>query len=398
MKILIIHEIEWFKKVIFEPHHISELFSLNGHDVFVIDCAIPDFKNLIKGLKTRILKNSSRVYDGANVTVIRPPTLLVRGLNRIFHFLTCEKVIRNTIKKNNIEIILLYGVATNGKQTIKVAKEFDIPIIFRALDVAHGLIRIPLLKQITKNFEKFVIRNSTKILTTTNDLARYAHEMGGKNENIEMFPLGINARVFKPLKKDLTLCTQLGISEDDTVIVFMGTLYEFSGVENIIRNFQFIKKKNLNTKFLIVGGGQSFNKIKNIIHNNDLDSDIVVTGFIPQQEVPRYIALADICINPFEVNYVTDRILPTKILEYFACGKPVLSTPLNGTKELLPDESFGILYSTSKDFTKILSTLLSDKDRLKQLGKQAYEYVQRNHNWDILSEQLIEKFELLVKK
>ncbi len=129
-----------------------------------------------------------------------------------------------------------------------------------------------------------------------------------------------------------------------------------------------------------------------------MDSDIVVTGFIPQQEIPRYIALADICINPFEVNYVTDRILPTKILEYFACGKPVLSTPLNGTKELLPDESFGILYSTSKDFTKILSTLLSDKDRLKQLGKQAYEYVQKNHNWDMLSEQLIEKFELFVKK
>ena len=124
LKILIIHEVEWFKKVIFEPHHLAELFSLNGHDVFVIDCAIPDFKNLIKGTKIRILKNFSRIYDGANVTVIRPPTLLVKGLNRIFHFLTCEKVIRNTIKKNKIEIILLYGVATNGKQTIKVAKEF----------------------------------------------------------------------------------------------------------------------------------------------------------------------------------------------------------------------------------------------------------------------------------
>ena len=76
MKILIIHEIEWFKKVIFEPHHFAEILSLNGNDVFVIDCAIPDFKNLVKGLKTRIIKNSNRVYEGSNVTVIRPPRYL----------------------------------------------------------------------------------------------------------------------------------------------------------------------------------------------------------------------------------------------------------------------------------------------------------------------------------
>ena len=43
-------------------------------------------------------------------------------------------------------------------------------------------------------------------------------------------------------------------------------------------------------------------------------------------------------------------------------------------------------------------TLLSDKDRLEQLGKQANQYVQKNHNWDILSDQLIEKLELIIKK
>jgi len=55
------------------------------------------------------------------------------------------------------------------------------------------------------------------------------------------------------------------------------------------------------------------------------------------------------------VNYVTDRIVPTKILEYFACGKPVLSTPLQGTKNLLPNEEFGIIYSESTNFVKNIS-------------------------------------------
>jgi len=38
------------------------------------------------------------------------------------------------------------------------------------------------------------------------------------------------------------------------------------------------------------------------------------------------------------------------------------------------------------------------KDRLKQLGRQACEYVQKNHDWEILSDQLILKFESLIKK
>ena len=107
--------------------------------------------------------------------------------------------------------------------------------------------------------------------------------------------------------------------------------------------------------------------------------------------------MADICINPFQINYVTNRVLPTKILEYFACGKPVLSTPLAGTKELLPDEKYGILYSSSENFTKTLSSLLLNKDRLEKLGIQAYEYAQKNHDWKILSNQLLQKFSILLQ-
>ena len=42
MNILIIHEIDWIKKVPFEPHHLAELFSLQGNIVYVIDCQEPD--------------------------------------------------------------------------------------------------------------------------------------------------------------------------------------------------------------------------------------------------------------------------------------------------------------------------------------------------------------------
>ena len=175
-----------------------------------------------------------------------------------------------------------------------------------------------------------------KVLATTPDLSRYAIEMGAKKEFVESFHLGIDMNDFKPLKKDTAFAELLGISNNDNVIVFVGTIYPFAGLIELVSNFEKIEEQNPNTKIIIVGGGPSYNELQKLVIKKKLELKVILTNFKPQKEIPKYISLADLCINPFQINYVTNRILPTKILEYFACGKPVLSTPLAGTKELLP--------------------------------------------------------------
>ena len=396
MNILIIHEIDWINKVTFEPHHFAELFSKKGHNIFVIDCPDTNNKNIYSGLKTKSIFNYSRIYGGASITLIHPPSILIKGLNRISHFFNCKKIIKQTILENKIDVILLYGAITNGIQTIQIAKELKIPVVYRLLDISHGLVTIPIIKNLAKKYERKVLSNATQILATTPDLSRYAIEMNAKDNDVESFHLGINIHDFKPLQKDLELAKSLGISSEDNVVVFIGTIYPFSGLIELISNFDKIEEKNQNIKLLIIGGGPFYHKLQKIIFEKNLEKKVILTNFKPQKDLPKYISFADICINPFQINYVTNRILPTKILEYFACGKPVLSTPLSGTQELLPDDTFGILYSTSESFAKNLSNLLMEKDRLKQLGQQACKYVQKNHNWDILSDQLLQKLESII--
>ena len=395
LNILIIHEIDWINKVVFEPHHLSELFSKSGHDVFVIDCQDTKNKNIISGFKTKIIHDYSRIYDDASITLIHPPSILIKGLNRISHFFSCKKIIKKIIVEKKIDLILLYGAITNGIQTIKIAKELKVPVVYRLLDISHGLVKIPIVRNLAKQCEIQVLSNATCVLATTPDLSRYAIEMGSHEKSVESFPLGINTYDFRIIEKNLDLAKSLGISENDDVIVFIGTIYPFAGLLELISDFDIIEKIHPNAKLLIVGGGPSYNELQKLVVKKKLNSKVILTNFKPQKELLQYISLADICINPFQINYLTNRILPTKILEYFACGKPVLSTPLFGTKELLPDEKYGILYSNSEDFAKTLSTLLLDKDRLEQLGKQAFEYVQKNHDWEILSERLLTKFSTL---
>ena len=396
MNILIIHEIDWLKKVIYEPHHLAELFSMKGHNVFVIDCREPDTKSLIDGFHTSTITNFNRVYKNASITLFRLPSLLIKGLNRATYFLACKKVIKKIVKENKIDIIWLYGLASNGIQSVKVAKEFNLPIIQRQLDVSHELVRVPLLKQLTKKCEKFVTSNVSKVLCSARPLIDYTIEMGAKEKNVEYFPLGFDPQTFKPMAKDQHLAHKLGISDNDKVILFVGTIYEFSGLENIIQNFETIKSKVKEIKFLIIGGGPNFEKIKSLVNKKKLKSDVILTNFKPQHEIPKFISLADVCINSFEINKITDRIIPIKILEYLACGKPVLSTPLKGTIDLLPKEDFGIIYSPYDSFVENLSELLTNTEKLEELGNKGLDYVIKNHNWDILAESLLKKFENLV--
>ena len=95
MNILVIHEIDWIKKVPFEPHHLAELFSLQGNNVYVIDCQEPDATSFFEGLSTNI-ESYHRLYDDANVILIHPASLLVKGFNRISHYLTCKKIFLHT--------------------------------------------------------------------------------------------------------------------------------------------------------------------------------------------------------------------------------------------------------------------------------------------------------------
>lgn len=394
MNILIIHEIDWEKKVIFEPHHLAELFSLNNHNVYVIDCQEPNPKNLINGLKTTIIKNYYRIYPDASITLIRPPSLLIKGLNRLTYFFNCKRIIKKTIIKNKIDIILLYSVATSGIQTIKIANELKIPIVFRVLDIVHGFVKYPIIRQLVKKYEKKIFQNSSLVLPIIPNLLSYALEMGAKKENTKVFPLGINTKIFQPMLKNNDLANELQI-HDEIVIMFIGTLFTFSGLRSIILNFNKILDKTKNVKLVIVGGGPDFNHLKSLIQKHNLESFVIMTGFIFQQKVPLYLSLADICIQPFEINYLTNRILPSKILEYFACKKPVLSTPLKGTKEFLPDDSYGIIYVDSNQFVKKLSNLISDKNYLEKLGTFGYSYVTQNHDWNILVKSLITKFKSL---
>ena len=106
----------------------------------------------------------------------------------------------------------------------------------------------------------------------------------------------------------------------------------------------------------------------------------------------------DICINTFDINNVTKRIIPTKILEYMACGKPVITTPLLGIKEFFSHDGFGVSFSDSEIFHESVISLLLDPTKMQKMSIDGNNYVKNNLDWKKITDILLKKFQILIQE
>jgi glycosyltransferase involved in cell wall biosynthesis len=349
MNLLFIHETEYIEKMIFEYQIVPEILASRGHRVFVIDFPSHWSKNKDKigsWGQPEVLENVGRAKKSGTITLIRPAFLRIPAVSRVTAFFSYFGLIDSTIRKYHIDVIVLFSAPTNGLQTLLVARKHGIPIHFRLLDVLHRLVPSNLLRWPAYLLERIVYKHVQQVTAITPRLRDYAVEMGANPITSRYLPSGSDADLFYYQEKDPVLMKQYGLNFDDLVILFAGTIYHFSGLDKIIAALPQEVKKNPKMKLLIIGAGEQENKLKMLVHSLQLENHVIFTGFINYPELPRYINMADICINPFEINKITNIIFPGKIYQYLACEKPVIATKLQGMLDVFPvnDSSSGIIY------------------------------------------------------
>ena len=144
MKILLLQETDWFEKGPLQQHHLMERLSLKGHEIRVIDYEIVWKTHGKKELKSKreVFENVSKVYDGANITVIRPPIIKIPTLDYISLLITRQKEIERQISEFKPDVIVGFQILT-PYLGLKIARRNNIPFIYYWTDVYHA--QIPFL-------------------------------------------------------------------------------------------------------------------------------------------------------------------------------------------------------------------------------------------------------------
>ena len=401
MNILFIHEVDWLKKVVFEIHNLAEILSVRGHTVYAIDYQNTWERDTFWNLgtfKTQEVNGVSRAVIASSVSLKRPGFIKIPGISRLSAGITHYFEIKRTVKEKKIDVIMLYSVPTNGLQTIYIAKKLGVPVVFRSIDMLPGLVHNPVLRFLTRRIEKIVYPRADEILAITPNHVRYVISLGADPAKVKLLPLPIDTGIFHPGVEHAELLHKWQITKNDKMILFIGTLFEFSGLDEFLRQLPGIINEAPEAKLLIVGDGPQRKKLESIIRELELENYVTITGFQPYTTMPQYINLATVCINTFLNTDETKDIFPGKIIQYIACGKAAVVTPLLGIKALVPDETKGIVYAETFEemAQKVIELLKSDEKRL-QVEKAGLDYIMNVHDQQKIGAQLEAELQSIVK-
>ncbi len=151
-------------------------------------------------------------------------------------------------------------------------------------------------------------------------------------------------------------------------------------------------KKNPQVNVILVGDGEQFSDVN--IKCREL-KNVKFTGMVSKEEVKKYIALMDACIIPFKIMRLTDRVSPIKLFEYWALGKPVISTRCY---EIMQSGKDTVLYAdTLPELERVMHDLIHDIPFRKRIIKDSLQKV-KQYDWDVLGKKYIEVFSSLEKK
>lgn len=172
---------------------------------------------------------------------------------------------------------------------------------------------------------------------------------------------GIDLNAFSPNRESSIFRKDIGLNEDDFVLLFSGRINREKGISELLDAFLSLKELS-NIKLLVIGssfyGGSNTEDlfINSLKEKTDCISNrIHFTGFIPYNKMPDYLSLADVSVIPS----IWDDPFPTTVLEAQAMGLPIITTRRGGIPEEVSEEN-AILLETDERFVDNLANAILD--------------------------------------
>lgn len=393
MRILVIHEVDFVTKVVYEWQEFPEALARAGHDVCVLDydshSGWADLRRWGLGPKRTI--TSWRLDETTRFELLRMIGPPIPGVRRIYAALASWTVMRRVFAECRPDAVLLYAVPTCGLAAVNAARRSGVPALFRSIDVLSQLVPRALGFGVDV-LERAVYSTCDGVLVANPRLTDYVHRMSGGTAKTSLLLSPIDTDLFTSSSHARSeVRNRYGIAPDARVVVFVGSLFRFIGLKRLLASWEHILSSVPDAHLLIVGGGPTETRLRRIANRLSHPASVTFTGMRPYHEIPDLISAADVGVCPFEITPVTSDVNPIKVMQYLSCAIPCVCTPLEGTIQVLPESESGVLYaSPGEDLARALAALLSDASRRADLGAAGRRWVVDHHGLPALVQQLAE--------
>jgi glycosyltransferase involved in cell wall biosynthesis len=239
--------------------------------------------------------------------------------------------------------------------------------------------------------EKFQVVNASLVVTVSSALKNYFVRKTAINpDKILVTPNAVNESVFTNAYQDVQqFRTKLGFESNHLVIGFVGSIFPYHGVDELIRAFVDLAQKSTNARLLIVGDGEILPQLKEILNASGLANRAVFTGNVPHAEVFDYIRCMDVTVMAKSNWYGS----PVKIFEYGAMNKLIIAPDEVPVHDVMEHDVHGyILGENEHSLLPTLLRIIEHTEDSKKLAMAFYSKVKSQHTWQHVGDSILEHY------
>ncbi|MEE4153428.1 MAG: TIGR04063 family PEP-CTERM/XrtA system glycosyltransferase [Erythrobacter sp.] len=301
------------------------------------------------------------------------------------------RAIRALAQEWRPDVIHAHSPALCGMAGLLAARALDVPFVYeiRAFweDAAVGnrTGREGSFKyRATRALETHVARQADAVFTICDGLREDLVARGIPAGRIGVMRNGVDLALFgEPVARDEALGRELGLAEGAPVIGYIGSFYDYEGVDDLIAAMPLLRQRHPEARLLLVGAGEMEAPWRaRAAALADADA-VIFTGRVPHEAVERYYSLIDVLAYPRKASRLTDLVTPLKPLEAMAQRRLVAASDVGGHRELIEHQKTGILFEADNPAAcaAALADLLDAPESWGSLREAGSRHVRERHDW-----------------
>lgn len=258
--------------------------------------------------------------------------------------------------------------------------------------VAHGIeVWRPL-----SIFKRSLLNSCDKVICVSNYTKKQIISRHGIDENkCVVLNNAIDPFIQLPhtFEKPQKLVQRYGLKPDDVVIFSLTRLAsteQYKGYDQVIKSLSTLKTQFPQIKYILSGkyDQQEYNRIQKLVVQYDVKDQLILTGFIDEQELADHFLLADLFVLPSKKEG-----FGIVFIEAMACGLPVICGNVDGSVDAVRNGELGqaidpdSLEQLNGAITKHLQNPLT-ADKRKRLQNECVTHF-NEHDYMLKLEQLI---------
>jgi len=252
------------------------------------------------------------------------------------------------------------------------------------------LFGLPGISKMARMTESFINSRMDRILLNSSSLMIEIDEKA--RARCRVVGDGVDLDRFCPQPPDLELKAKAGLRDDLPVVVYLGLLNRYQGVDLLLKSAGILARKRVKFQMLIMGYPLTGYPEK--ARKLGLDEIVKFTGRTDYFQAHRWLSLGDLAVAPKIASSESNG----KILNYLAMGLPLVCFDRAVDRELAKDCARYAAYNAQDEnrsaasLAAAIDSLLSDQPRRKELAQKGRQRAREHFGWPLVAERILESY------